>query len=981
MMNIYYKILFFSLIVLGFGVANSVSAASDTSCSNFNGILGVDTTCTLWADATDPEGDRVYYVFTWGDGSTTRVPNAVISCAGEIGANATVPSGTECQADHTYSTAGNPFTAFATAYDEANHQSVASASVSVFISSQTLAANLIGTPNTSGWHNDSPFIYTTNCTAGGSFNLTECVTQVSINMGSWVDINRPTFLPQSTYTYSGNYSWTIEGAGYRFRSMASDNNPASLRVYSAIVPESGQIQSDLREPAVIASSPTLNQINPFTVSASLIDYPNPLVGPNSGVSTWDLQYSTNGGSSWSDCRINIGSGQTSVNFGAGCSPAVTLAPNTTYCFQARGRDSTSPTQNEGNYYFNVATMCTPYLVNGAPFVPSNPNPISAATNLAPASTNLSWDGGDPEGGSDTVTYTVYIGTSNPPTAVNGTVNAFGNQTSIIYTPTAGTFTAGNQYYWLVVARDTSNNTTAGPVWTFSVNTAPLVSNVSINPVTVNASATISWQVRDVNTPVPQSLSFEIFHGPASSLYDTTIVNSLNSGCTYNSTGAVWNCTYNWDSSCSLETTTNQFITVRAFDSLEYGSGTSAVSFTIDHTDTKYYPDGGGTYDTASNNETKNFSIPSGSIGLNSSFINFFGSCSTVEADANATGNPAICGGTSGYSCNADNIPLNDLIPGQSNNLLFTMQGCLSTQYRVRYDLIDASCSQPYISVEEGSIYSQGNIKAHYAPPSGSYNATYLILGGGTITQSRIIQNFVTAPPPSGLNSVIPNFGQLIYPGITSTSRPQISSFDYYGLTHKLNASPVADGEINSYGHQVEVVTGSGGDVSFNDVISPSQPLGGKVYLVKGDLLVDQDTAFANGSSDTSGAGLIIVEGDLTIDSRLFYEPAVGLTARNLASVGWLVMGNVTISSGVSQVVGAFFVAGSDTGGTFSTGSSTQALTIYGAVIAKQLQLQRTASSGGEPSEKVIADGRVLLNTPPGFTDVMSTLPTWQFRSP
>ena len=93
------------------------------------------------------------------------------------------------------------------------------------------------------------------------------------------------------------------------------------------------------------------------------------------------------------------------------------------------------------------------------------------------------------------------------------------------------------------------------------------------------------------------------------------------------------------------------------------------------------------------------------------------------------------------------------------------------------------------------------------------------------------------------------------------------------------------------------------------------------------------------------------------------------------------MGNVTINPSVSQIVGAFFVAGAAGGGIFSTGAGPQQLTIFGAVIAKQLQLQRTASAGGGASERVVADGRVLLNTPPGFVDILSTLPTWQFRTP
>ena len=92
-----------------------------------------------------------------------------------------------------------------------------------------------------------------------------------------------------------------------------------------------------------------------------------------------------------------------------------------------------------------------------------------------------------------------------------------------------------------------------------------------------------------------------------------------------------------------------------------------------------------------------------------------------------------------------------------------------------------------------------------------------------------------------------------------------------------------------------------------------------------------------------------------------------------------IVGSVSAAGGDASTAG--ISAGAAGGGTFSTGAGPQQLTIFGAVIAKQLQLQRTASAGGGASERVVADGRVLLNTPPGFVDILSTLPTWQFRTP
>ena len=162
-------------------LTQTAGAAIGTSCENFSGIIPTppnDTTCTLWASATDPEADEVYYIFSWDDGSTTRVPKSngtlpasEMGCeptSGWTAGDTTVVSGKECWANHTYTSVGNPFSAFAVAYDEANHQSVNSRSVTVFIGAQVLSASLIGTPSDSGWYNNyTSFDYT-------NLNLTVC---------------------------------------------------------------------------------------------------------------------------------------------------------------------------------------------------------------------------------------------------------------------------------------------------------------------------------------------------------------------------------------------------------------------------------------------------------------------------------------------------------------------------------------------------------------------------------------------------------------------------------------------------------------------------------------------------------------------------------------------------------------------------------------------------------------------------------------
>ena len=90
-----------------------------------------------------------------------------------------------------------------------------------------------------------------------------------------------------------------------------------------------------------------------------------------------------------------------------------------------------------------------------PTAPSAPSPATGATSVSTA-TSLRWTC------SGASSYTVRLGTSNPPAQVAAGVAA----TS--YTPAA--LTSGRTYYWQVVGVSSSGST-AGPVWSFSTATS------------------------------------------------------------------------------------------------------------------------------------------------------------------------------------------------------------------------------------------------------------------------------------------------------------------------------------------------------------------------------------------------------------------------------------------------------------------------------------------------------------------------------
>ena len=102
-------------------------------------------------------------------------------------------------------------------------------------------------------------------------------------------------------------------------------------------------------------------------------------------------------------------------------------------------------------------------INDAPFEPVSPSPEDGAVNQAVA-LQLGWNGGDPDS-SDTVTYSVYLDTVNPPATLVDTVTEPAATISIDYHP--GSLNTDTTYYWRIVAGDDHGASTSGPIWQFT----------------------------------------------------------------------------------------------------------------------------------------------------------------------------------------------------------------------------------------------------------------------------------------------------------------------------------------------------------------------------------------------------------------------------------------------------------------------------------------------------------------------------------
>ena len=96
--------------------------------------------------------------------------------------------------------------------------------------------------------------------------------------------------------------------------------------------------------------------------------------------------------------------------------------------------------------------------NNPPNIPSNPSPADGAAEQS-VDVDLAWTGGDPDG--DVVTYDVFLEALEPSPGVLVCDDA----PNPVCDP--GTLLPGTLFYWQVIATDDMDESTPGPVWTFS----------------------------------------------------------------------------------------------------------------------------------------------------------------------------------------------------------------------------------------------------------------------------------------------------------------------------------------------------------------------------------------------------------------------------------------------------------------------------------------------------------------------------------
>jgi hypothetical protein len=96
-------------------------------------------------------------------------------------------------------------------------------------------------------------------------------------------------------------------------------------------------------------------------------------------------------------------------------------------------------------------------LNNPPNTPSDPSPADGAIDIG-INVQLSWTGGDPDPGDNTV-YDVYFGTEQDPPIV----------ASLIEMPNyrPDNLAYDTEYYWKIIAWDSHGASSEGPLWTFT----------------------------------------------------------------------------------------------------------------------------------------------------------------------------------------------------------------------------------------------------------------------------------------------------------------------------------------------------------------------------------------------------------------------------------------------------------------------------------------------------------------------------------
>ena len=135
----------------------------------------------------------------------------------------------------------------------------------------------------------------------------------------------------------------------------------------------------------------------------------------------------------------------------------TLDKNTAYYWRVKATDAKGlASAYTATYKFYTAGVA---VVNHLPFAPALKQPFINSV-LTGTNATLEWTASDVDTG-DVLSYDVYFGTANPPTAkISDNIATL--SATVAVEPT-------KQYFWRVVVKDNKGGETIGQVWKFKTN--------------------------------------------------------------------------------------------------------------------------------------------------------------------------------------------------------------------------------------------------------------------------------------------------------------------------------------------------------------------------------------------------------------------------------------------------------------------------------------------------------------------------------
>lgn len=307
-------------------------------------------------------------------------------------------------------------------------------------------------------------------------------------------------------------------------------------------------------------------------------------------------------------------------------------------------------------------------------------------------------------------------------------------------------------------------------------------------------------------------------------------------------------------------------------------------------------------------------------------------------------------------------------------------------------------SARFFQTRLGDIYATGQIgSAQSTQPAGvnNCNATFLILSSNSIASNWC--SALEGRVPGSISPKQSNITPIQLPSSANVYQNILGRFDVAGIETVTRTQ--AAKSYNKYGSEIVTISSAipNSGPSVNDLssalgnaIGATKPLGGRVFIVPatagdgtGNFSVRSVLSFYDSLSiptDGSGAGVLIVNGNLTLRSSLnYFTQSTNIDdLRKLQNLVVVVKGDLTIDNAVQSLVGSYYVTGTIHTASSTTGNNQFPLLVRGMMIAKNFDFGRRFAGTVEnpaPSELIIADGRLQSNPMPGMIDFVKALPS------